>query len=97
MLKKTILILSIILVGLLSVSMISAIDNTTIDTTCIDDADNETQVILTGNNDPVGDFNELSGLVENTGEGNTLKLYKDYRNTDQSDCIQINRSMTIDG
>ena len=78
MLKKTIWILSIILVGLLSVSMINAIDNTTIDTNCIDDAETENQVILTQTNDTVGDFKELSELVESTGEGDTLKLYKDY-------------------
>ena len=82
MLKKTIWILSIFLVGLLSVSMISAIDNTTIDTNCIADAETENQVILTQTNDTVGDFNELSELVENTGEGDTLKLDKDYKNTD---------------
>lgn len=79
MLKKTIWILSIILVGLLSVSMINAIDNTTIDTNCIDDAETENQVILTQTNDTVGDFKELSELVESTGEGDTLKLYKDYK------------------
>ena len=79
MLKKTIWILSIIIVGLLSVSMISAIENTTIDTNCIGDAETENQVILTQTNDTVGDFNELSELVENTGEGDTLKLDKDYK------------------
>ncbi len=97
MLKKTIWILSIILVGLLSVSMISAIDNTTIDTNCIDDAETENQVILTQTNDTVGDFKDLSELVENAGEGGTLKLYKDYKNTDQSKAIQIDKSMTVDG
>ena len=97
MLKKTIWILSIIIVGLLSVSMISAIDNTTIDTNCIGDAETENQVILTQTNDTVGDFNELSELVENTGEGNTLKLDKDYKNTDRSKAIQIDKSMTVDG
>ena len=97
MLKKTIWILSIFLVGLLSVSMISAIDNTTIDTNCIADAETENQVILTQTNDTVGDFNELSELVENTGEGNTLKLDKDYKNTGRSNAIQIDKPMTVDG
>ena len=97
MLKKTIWILSIILVGLLSVSMINAIDNTTIDTNCIDDAETGNQVILTQTNDTVGDFNELSELVENTGEGNTLKLDKDYKNTGRSNAIQIDKPMTVDG
>ena len=97
MLKKTIWILSIILVGLLSVSMINAIDNTTIDTNCIDDAETENQVILTQTNDTVGDFKELSELVESTGEGDTLKLYKDYKNTNRSNAIQIDKSMTVDG
>ena len=97
MLKKTIWILSIIIVGLLSVSMISAIDNTTIDTNCIGDAETENQVILTQTNDTVGDFNELSELVENTGEGDTLKLDKDYKNTGRSNAIQIDKPMTVDG
>ena len=97
MLKKTIWILSIIIVGLLSVSMISAIENTTIDTNCIGDAETENQVILTQTNDTVGDFNELSELVENTGEGNTLKLDKDYKNTGRSNAIQIDKPMTVDG
>ena len=97
MLKKTIWILSIIIVGLLSVSMISAIENTTIDTNCIGDAETENQVILTQTNDTVGDFNELSELVENTGEGNTLKLDKDYKNTGRSNAIQIDKPMIVDG
>ena len=97
MLKKTIWILSIFLVGLLSVSMISAIDNTTIDTNCIVDAETENQVILTQTNDTVGDFNDLSELVENTGEGDTLKLDKDYKNTGRSNAIQIDKPMIVDG
>ena len=82
LLKRKILMLAIILVSLLTLSLVSASDNVTVNTASIDDTNNEivslndNQEILQGNG-PVGTFQELSELVENTSETHTLKLQKD--------------------
>ena len=102
LLKRKIFILTIVLVSLLSLSMVSAGDNATADTIGIGDSDNEivniddNQATLTDEGS-LGDFRELSQLIENTSETNTLKLEKNYRNNQSSGKIIIDKAMTIDG
>ena len=44
-----------------------------------------------------GDFAELSSLVSGTSSGETLKLEKDYVNSQSSTRVTISRAITIDG
>ena len=56
------------------------------------DSDNE----ILGSN-TIGTFKELTNQIKNTKENNTLKLTKDYKNTDVKEGIVISKSITIDG
>lgn len=89
MFNKKLIVLAIFLVTLLAVSPVLAEDNITDDIQAITD---ETPL-----ESDVGTFEDLSNLVQNTTEGNTLKLDKDYKNIQYSSQNIINKSMTIDG
>ena len=89
MFNKKLITLAIFLVTLLAVSPVLAEDNITDDIQAITD---ETPL-----ESDVGTFEDLSELVQNTTEGNTLKLDKDYKNIQYSSQNIINKSMTIDG
>ena len=89
MFNKKLIALAIFLVTLLAVSPVLAEDNITDDIQAITD---ETPL-----ESDVGTFEDLSELVQNTTEGNTLKLDKDYKNIQYSSQNIINKSMTIDG
>lgn len=101
MLNKKFMILTICAVLLLSLSFVSAQDNATADGVSVEQSDEDVLKIeenqVTTLNDNVGTFKELSNLVQNASAGSTVKLDKDYRNSEPSDGIVISKSMTIDG
>ncbi|MBE6509423.1 MAG: hypothetical protein E7Z77_08435 [Methanobrevibacter sp.] len=97
------MILTIFIVSLFAISAVSAEDNATSDAaimeTTIDDdtsvdeiSDNE---ILENAND-CGTFNELSDMINNTHEDNTICLEKDYQ-INQNNTLSIYKPLTIDG
>ena len=105
------MILAILLVSLLAVSTVSAQDNATSDVVSVEETTSDIvkettddvvsvekdQVIL-GNESNFGTFDELSSLIENTSEGATLELDKDYRHVSGSNNgITISKTITING
>ena len=84
-----------VFVGFLAISAVSASDNVTDDIVSADNATWDEVILET--NQTEGSFDDLSQLVQDTPERDTLKLDRDYRNTENSSCITIDKSMTIDG
>ena len=103
MLKRKLMILTIFLMAFLAVSAVNAEDNATGDVVSMEEITDyaigadDNHVIL-GEND-FGNFTELSGLIEDTPEGTTLELEKNYRNDGSvsEEGINITKALTIDG
>ena len=95
MFNKKFIVLTIIMVGLIALSAVSANDNATDEMT--GDVLNLEEETAISQDENAGSFIELNRLVQNTSQGNTLKLNKDYRNNENFGIISIDKEMTIDG
>lgn len=94
LLNRKFIILATVIVLFFSFSAAYAAENNTIDEICVD----ENQAILE-ENDGIGNFSDLSALIENTPEGGILELDTDYQYDSSSGALGVNitKSITVDG
>ena len=105
MLKRKLIMLSILIVLLFAVSTVAAADNATIDDVGVEDSnentlavDDSNQAIVQGNASDVGTFQELQNEIDAVENEGTLNLEKNYENTNGSmKFINVAKTMTIDG
>ena len=95
MFNKKFIVLAIV-VGLIAISAVSAEDNMTDDIASPEITGSLDSGSLMAQDSEPGTFTELKGLINETPEGNTLILDRDYKNLNSGQ-VSISKKITIDG
>lgn len=104
LLGKKRVIFIIFLVSLFFMSAVNAADNATGEVINLENTEpeyvleyNDSAILESDETNSFGSFSELSRLIRSTGAGEIITLEKDYKVTDYSYDIQIDKIVTIDG
>lgn len=95
MFNKKFIVLAIV-VGLIAISAVSAEDNMTDDIASPEITGSLDNGSLMAQDSEPGTFTELKGLINETPEGNTLILDRDYKDLNSGQ-VSISKKITIDG